>query len=129
MRAAEEYFLSDLSAKTNAESQSVQMFSENSLNPGLPSTFEFIRKVVREVKAMHSDICPLRVFHFGGDEVPYEAWEDSPACQALIDSGEVESPKDLMQYFVLKVRSSLQLLMMMMVVVTMMVGIDNQCLR
>ena len=120
MRGAEQYFLSDLSAKTSGESQSVQMFSENSLNPGLPSTFEFICKVVREIKAMHSDICPLRVFHFGGDEVPYEAWEDSPACQALIDSGEVKSPKDLMQYFVLKVRSSQQPLMMTI--------IGNQCL-
>ena len=80
------------------------MFSENSLNPGLPSTFTFIRKVAKELQDMHKDICPLRMFHFGGDEVPYEAWEDSPACQALIDSGEVESFKDLMEYFVVKVK-------------------------
>ncbi|KAK7102185.1 chitobiase-like isoform X1 [Littorina saxatilis] len=104
-RAAEQYLLSDLSASAtiNSESQSVQMFSENSLNPGLPATYEFIRKVMKEIQKMHSDICPLRVFHFGGDEVPYEAWEDSPACQALIDTGEVKSFKDLMEYFVVKV--------------------------
>ena len=104
-RGAEEYLLSDLSAKVSAESQSAQMFNENSLNPGLPSTFQFVRKVMREVQAMHRDICPLRVFHLGGDEVPYEAWEDSPACQALVDSGEVQSHSDLMEYFVVKVCS------------------------
>nr|KAG5708761.1 hypothetical protein BaRGS_031915 [Batillaria attramentaria] len=106
VRAAEQYLLSDLLATTSekgSEAQSVQMFSENSLNPGLPSTFEFIRKVMRELQKMHEDISPLRVFHFGGDEVPYEAWEDSPACQALIDSGVVKAFKDLMQYFVVKV--------------------------
>ncbi|KAL8603368.1 hypothetical protein ACOMHN_039731 [Nucella lapillus] len=103
VRAAEEFLLSDLSASTNTDCQSVQMFSENSLNPGLPSTFTFIRRVMQRVQRMHQDICPLRCFHFGGDEVPYEAWEESPACQALIDSGEVSSFKHLMEYFVVKV--------------------------
>ncbi|XP_076469345.1 chitobiase-like [Babylonia areolata] len=103
VRAAEEYLLSDLSATTNSDCQSVQMFSENSLNPGLPSTFSFIGKVMQEIQRMHQDICPLQMFHFGGDEVPYEAWEESPACQALIDSGQVSSFKHLMEYFVVKV--------------------------
>jgi hexosaminidase len=103
VKGAELYLLSDLSADTSKELQSVQMFSENSLNPGLPSTYEFVRKVISELKVMHEDICPLRVFHFGGDEVPYEAWEDSPACQALVDSGVVDDFKDLMEHFVVKV--------------------------
>ena len=53
---------------------------------------------------MLQDICPLKTFHFGGDEVPYEAWEDSPACQSLVESGEVSAFKHLMEYFVVKVR-------------------------
>lgn len=101
--AAEEYLLSDRLASVHTV-QSVQMFSENSLNPGLPSTFQFIRKVMQEIQALHKDIQPLRVFHLGGDEVPYQAWEESPACRWLIESGEVASFKDLMKYFVLKVR-------------------------
>ena len=52
---------------------------------------------------MHKDIQPLRVFHLGGDEVPYEAWDESPACLALVDSGVVDSMEDLMEYFVLRV--------------------------
>ncbi|XP_025106170.1 uncharacterized protein LOC112571424 isoform X3 [Pomacea canaliculata] len=100
--AAEEYLLSDRLASVHTV-QSVQMFSENSLNPGLPSTFQFIRKVMQEIQALHKDIQPLRVFHLGGDEVPYQAWEESPACRWLIETGEVASFKDLMTYFVLKV--------------------------
>ena len=29
---------------------------------------------------MHEDIQPLKVFHFGGDEVPHGAWVGSPEC-------------------------------------------------
>ena len=28
---------------------------------------------------------PLRVVHLGGDEVPKDAWKDSPACRRLLD--------------------------------------------
>ncbi|ESO84390.1 hypothetical protein LOTGIDRAFT_236342 [Lottia gigantea] len=100
-REAEEYLLSDLSDKL--EAKSVQMFAENSLNPGLESTFTFVEKVVKELKIMHADVNPLKTFHFGGDEVPYKAWKSSPACQALVSSGVVDSVGDLMDYFVRRV--------------------------
>ena len=38
-------------------------------------------QLVHEVAAMHADIQPLKIFHFGGDEVPEGAWEKSPACE------------------------------------------------
>ncbi|XP_053378218.1 beta-hexosaminidase-like [Mercenaria mercenaria] len=100
---AEEYLLSDLDHDTSCGSHSVQMYSENAMNPGMESTYKFVKKVVTEVKKMHEDIMPLQTFHFGGDEVPYEAWEGSPACMSLIDSEEVKSSEDLMEYFVSRV--------------------------
>lgn len=100
--AAEQYRLSDKS-DLSPDTKSVQMFSENTLNPALQSTYDFIRKVMQEIKEMHKDISPLRIFHFGGDEVPYRAWENSSACLELVKSGKVRSLKDLMQYFVTKV--------------------------
>lgn len=52
---------------------------------------------------MHQDIQPLRVFHMGCDEVPYEAWDDSPACLALVESEEIGGMEELMEYFVKRV--------------------------
>ena len=83
--------------------QSVQMFSENAMDPGMESTYKFVDKVVMEVKKMHEDIAPLKTFHFGGDEVPYEAWDGSDACEALIKSRKVRSYSGLMEYFVKRV--------------------------
>ncbi|XP_041348400.1 chitobiase-like [Gigantopelta aegis] len=100
-RDATAYLLTDMQMK--GESISSLMFIENSLNPGLESTYTFIEKVIVELKAMHKDHNELRMFHFGGDEVPFEAWEDSPACRALIDAGVVSSFDGLMEYFVLRV--------------------------
>ena len=100
-KAATEYLLSDL--EMDSTSISVQMFSDNSMNPAVESTYTFIDKVVKEVKLMYEDIAPLKVFHFGGDEVPYEAWEGSTACMDLIDTKKVKSFDHLMEYFVKRV--------------------------
>lgn len=100
---AEEYLLSDFDQDCKLGSRSVQMFVDNAMNPGLESTYKFVKKIVTEVKKMHEDISPLRIFHFGGDEVPYEAWEGSPACLSLVDSEEVISLEHMMEYFVTRV--------------------------
>lgn len=102
-KKAEEFLLSDLDHDTSGGSHSVQMFSENAMNPGMESTYKFVKKVALELKKMHEDIMPLQMFHFGGDEVPYEAWDGSPACMSLIDSEEVKSSEHLMEYFVTRV--------------------------
>ena len=49
----------------------------------VPFTDRFMRHLVREVKKMHADTQPLKVFHFGGDEVARGAWTESPACAAM----------------------------------------------
>ncbi|KAK3103352.1 hypothetical protein FSP39_018661 [Pinctada imbricata] len=100
LKKAEEFLVRQLD--TNGH-QSVQMFSDNAMDPGMESTYRFVNKVVEEVKKMHKDIAPLRIFHFGGDEVPYEAWEGSDACDALVKSGKVKSHSQLMEYFVTRV--------------------------
>lgn len=101
MKKAEEYVLTDLGDKKN--SLSCQLYAENSLNPGLDSTYRFIEKVVIEVKKIHEEVSPLKMFHFGGDEVPYEAWLDSPACKKLVSSKKVEDFNEIMEYFNKKV--------------------------
>ncbi|XP_012942012.1 uncharacterized protein LOC101851597 [Aplysia californica] len=60
---------------------SVQFYTDNAVNPCMESTYAFIEKVVSELKKMHQDIQPLKVFHFGGDEVAHGAWVNSTACR------------------------------------------------
>ena len=42
-----------------------------------------MRHLVSAVKEMHAGVQPLKVFHFGGDEVANGAWMESPACIGL----------------------------------------------
>ena len=58
------------------------------------STLNFVRKVVQEFKNLHTDIQPLKVFHFGGDEVPHGAWVNSPACTDNL------TPEERMENFI-----------------------------
>ncbi|VDI12360.1 hexosaminidase [Mytilus galloprovincialis] len=101
LEKAREYVLTDL--EDNKHILSCQLYAENSMNPGLESTYRFIEKVVVEVQKIHEDVSPLKLFHFGGDEVPYESWLDSPACKRLIDTREVNKFSELMEYFIKKV--------------------------
>ena len=63
---------------------SVQMFNDNAMNPCIESTYTFIEKVVTEIKNLHDSVGhPMKIFHFGGDEVAKTAWLNSTACQDL----------------------------------------------
>lgn len=103
MEEAEKYVLSDPQETTLCKSRSVQMFTFSSLNPGLESTFTFIDAVISALVDLHRDICPLRTFHAGADEVPAHVWSLSPACKALVASGVVQHEDNLMEYFMKRV--------------------------
>ncbi|MDE2219660.1 MAG: carbohydate-binding domain-containing protein [Gammaproteobacteria bacterium] len=81
--AADQYLLNDRADRS--EYQSAQHYTDNVMNPALPSTYAFIGHVIAEVAAMHRAAgVPLRTLHMGGDELPSGAWERSPACAALM---------------------------------------------
>ncbi|GAB1600901.1 uncharacterized protein LOC115210690 [Argonauta hians] len=105
MDEASKYMLHEpKEVQSPVSTQSCQLFHENLLNPGLESTFNFVEMVVLALKKMHEDIAPLRVFHFGGDEVPIDMWEESPACQKLFNSSEdIVTLDDLLEHFVRRV--------------------------
>jgi len=47
---------------------------------------------------------PLRRWHFGGDEVPQDAYTGSPACQTFLQQHrQLSSAKDLKTYFVKRI--------------------------
>ena len=75
------FYLNDLKDKSSYESG--QFFLNNAVNPCVESSYEFVDKLISQVRAMHAEIQPLKVIHLGGDEVPFGAWSLSPACQRL----------------------------------------------
>src|SRR6185369_3925679 len=89
--------------------QSAQNYSDNVLNPALPSTYAFIDHVVAELVALHRTAgVPLRTIHMGGDELPDGAWDRSPACRALMQREHLKTQADLWDYFYARVGSLLE---------------------
>ena len=66
------FYLNDLKDKSRYESG--QFFLNNSVNPCVETSYEFVDELVFQVRAMHAEIQPLKVIHLGGDEVPLGAW-------------------------------------------------------
>jgi hexosaminidase len=85
---------------------SVQLFSGNAMSPCIESTYTFVQKIVTEIKAMHDSAGqPLKTFHFGGDEVPKNAWsKKSISCDKLGFTGTSSEIKNSMtKYFLQRV--------------------------
>ena len=96
------FYLNDPEDKSFYESG--QFFRNNSVNPCLESTYNFVEELILQVQGMHAEIQPLKVIHFGGDEVPQGAWALSPACQRL--SVKTNSPyQGWKAYFIKRVTS------------------------
>lgn len=101
--AAEQYLLSDLNDKTVYES--IQFYSDNTINACMESPYAFLGKVIDEVQIMHVEAGqPLTVYHIGADETA-GAWKDSPICQDFFanNNAGVKSEKDLGAYFIQRV--------------------------
>lgn len=96
---AEKYLLRDL--KDASQYQSVQGWSDNVLNPAVPSVYTFLAKVTDETIAMYKEAgAPLQTIHFGGDEVPAGVWEKSPAVAALLKKEPgIESVDEIWHYY------------------------------
>ena len=82
MSAATQYRLVD--PNDASKYLSVQNWMDNAVNPCMESTYDLIGRILDEVIGMHSDIQPLKTYHFGGDEVAGGAWENSPICNEFL---------------------------------------------
>ncbi|HEX8538101.1 MAG TPA: family 20 glycosylhydrolase [Cystobacter sp.] len=67
--------------------ESVQMYTDNFINPCLDTSYAFLTKVVQEIKARYDAVgAPLYAIHGGGDELPslnngHVWWQGSPLCK------------------------------------------------
>jgi hexosaminidase len=96
---AEKYLLYDQNDKSDY--RSVQYWNDNVIDVSLPSTYNFVETVVNDLISTYKEAgAPLPTIHFGGDEVPANVWEKSPAYLALKAAHpEIQSTNDLWYYF------------------------------
>ena len=74
-----------LTDAVNPHTESVQGWTDNSMNPCLNSTYRFLETVIDDLINIYKGIQPLDILHLGGDEVPNNIWSTSPYCQSLLD--------------------------------------------
>jgi len=75
--------------------RSVQKVSNNTINPGMPSSYLFLENVITEVAALF----PFGSIHLGGDEIPRGAWQKSPAVRKLMRQKGLKTTKAVQNYF------------------------------
>lgn len=75
----------------NAAEQSVQGYFENVMNPAMPESWRVWEAMVDEVAA----IFPFEVLHLGGDELPPDTWQGSPAAKGLMQKEGLATTQDL----------------------------------
>ncbi|MBB3034853.1 family 20 glycosylhydrolase [Alteriqipengyuania lutimaris] len=99
---ASEYLLSDPDDRTVYDS--IQHYSDNTINVCRPSAYRFVAHVLDHVAEMHAAAGqPLQRFHIGADETA-GAWADSPICAAFLARADTpSSPQELAGYFVARV--------------------------
>ncbi|EGQ7852999.1 beta-N-acetylhexosaminidase [Vibrio vulnificus] len=71
--------------------RSIQNYSDNVLNPGLNTTYQFLDGVLEEI----AQLFPAPYVHIGADEVPHGVWSNSPSCQALMKQHGYQDYKEL----------------------------------
>jgi hexosaminidase len=95
---ASKYLLEDFDDESVYSS--AQGYNDNAMCVCRESAFTFIEKVVEELVNLYDDAgIPLKVFHSGGDEVAYGAWQKSPVCEKFIaETEDLNSSDDLHAY-------------------------------
>ncbi len=81
--------------KDKSRYRSVQKISNNTINPGMESSYLFLDSVIAEV----TNLFPFGYIHLGGDEVPKGAWEKSPAVKELMQKKGLKNRKEVQNYF------------------------------
>ncbi|MDB5029360.1 family 20 glycosylhydrolase [Mucilaginibacter sp.] len=103
MVQANQYLLHD--RMDSSKYTSVQYWNDNVIDVSLPSTYNFMEIVTREIKEMYAAArAPLQTIHFGGDEVPAGVWERSPAFFRLKKADTaIKRTDDLWPYYYRKI--------------------------
>lgn len=103
MEQARQYLLHDIEDATQYES--IQFYNDNTLNACMDSSYDFIEKVVDELRILHQSADnPLTTYHIGADETA-GAWVKSSACESLLKNNVmgISEAEDIAAYFIERV--------------------------
>ncbi|WP_160314405.1 beta-N-acetylhexosaminidase [Candidatus Rhodobacter oscarellae] len=87
----------------NGYYRSVQGFTNNALNPGLPRSYEVAKTLLDEA----IDLFPFDTIHVGADEVDLAAWEQSPTAQSFAAEHGLASTHEMQAYFLRDIQGHL----------------------
>lgn len=97
-----EYRLID--PKDSSKYTSAQGYHDNVIDPGLPSSFTFMKKIIDEVLLMYQEAGVTMPFlHLGGDEVADNVWTGSPAAKQLSEREGVKGKEEISSWFYEKI--------------------------
>ena len=83
---------------------SAQSYHDNVLNVAQEGVYNFLTKVIEELRLMYRDAgLKLDVVHLGGDEVPREAWDGSPAVQSLMKANGLKNAHEVSEYYLRRI--------------------------
>jgi hexosaminidase len=84
--------------------KSVQGYTDNVLAAESPSTYVFMRNVLREVM----ELFPSKYIHIGGDEVPVGSWSDCKECAEVVKRQQLSEPEQLRSLYLSRLARFLQ---------------------
>ena len=82
-------------SKDKSHYLSAQKVNNNTINPGIESTYIFLENIISEI----SELFPFGYIHLGGDEIPKGAWKKSPAVHKLMKEKGLKNTKEVQNYF------------------------------
>jgi hexosaminidase len=102
-----EYLLTDLNDRSSY--LSVQQYSDNVICPCQESTYNFLERVVQEIKTMYEEAgVQLMDFHLSSDEVPEGVWKKSTVCKEFLKTKKLSNNEDIKSYFLKRASSILK---------------------
>ena len=104
---AEQFRLWD--EKNTSVYTSAQSYHDNVLNVASDDVYRFIDRVVEELQKMYKEAgLKLEVVHLGGDEVPSNAWAQSPDVQALMQREGLTNQHEVSEYYIKRISAMLE---------------------
>ena len=83
---------------------SAQNYHDNVLNVASDDVYRFIDRVVAELELMYKEAgMKLETVHLGGDEVPNNAWANSPDVQALMQREGLKTQHEVSEYYIRRI--------------------------
>ena len=84
---------------SNMHSEDVGSYKNNTINPSLESTWNFLSNIITEI----SDLFSFNIIHVGVDERPKSSWEGSPKIQQLMKEKNFQSLDEVQDYYMNRV--------------------------